>query len=411
MMERSVLTVTELNEYVGALLSSDSVLSQLCVSGEISGYKRYPSGHAYFQLKDKKSSVQCVLFNGSFGRISFVPENGMQVRIYGRASLYSVDGKFQVIVSIMQEEGLGDLYKEFEKRKQKMAEEGLFDDSHKKPIPYLPNRIGVVTSPKGAVIQDILNVLSRRFPNFNLLLAPSAVQGKEAASELIRGLKLLDARDDIDVIIIARGGGSMEDLWCFNDEALGRAIYDAKKPVISAVGHETDYTICDFCSDLRAPTPSAAAELVMPNKEEVLARLSVSQRNLSSAMQHYIRMKTHSWESLAKHRALLAPQVRIEKEMQRQDNLESRLDERFKAEYEKRRSALDTEMAKLQALDPMRVLLRGYARVTDTNAHTVDSVNCVNIEDEISIAVADGVIRSQVVAIERKERESDGRKD
>ena len=212
-MDKPFMTVTELNEYVGQLLGADSILSQLCVTGEISGYKRYPSGHAYFQLKDNKSSVQCVLFNGSFGRISFIPENGMKVRIYGRAALYSVDGKFQIIVSIMQEEGLGELYKEFEKRKQKMADEGLFDDSHKKPIPYLPKRIGVVTSPKGAVIQDILNVLSRRFPNFDLLLAPSSVQGKEAAAELISALRLLDAREDIDVIIIARGGGSMEDLW------------------------------------------------------------------------------------------------------------------------------------------------------------------------------------------------------
>ena len=411
MMDKAVLTVTELNEYVGQLLSADAVLSQLCVTGEISGYKRYPSGHAYFQLKDNKSSVSCVLFNGSFGRISFVPENGMKVRIYGRAALYSVDGKFQVIVSLMQEEGLGELYKEFEKRKKEMADEGLFDEDHKKPIPYLPKRVGVVTSPKGAVIQDILNVLTRRFPNFDLLLAPSAVQGKEAASELIRGLKILDARDDIDVIIIARGGGSMEDLWCFNDEALGRAIYEAQTPVISAVGHETDYTICDFCSDLRAPTPSAAAELVMPNKEEVLARLSMSLRNLDSAMQHYLRTKTHEWESLTKHRALLAPQVRLEKEMQRQDNLTARLDERFRAEYEKRRSAFATELAKLTALDPMRVLLRGYARATDGKGRTVDSVNCVNIEDEISIAVSDGTIRSVVTAVDRKGGENDGGKD
>ncbi len=404
-MEQTAISVSELNAYVSTLLSSDSVLCQLCVKGEISGYKRYPSGHAYFQLKDESSSVSCVMFKGNFSHIDFVPENGMKVRIYGRAGIYAVDGKFQVYVSFMQEDGLGELFKEFELRKERMAKEGLFDESHKKPIPYLPKRIGVVTSPKGAVIQDIINVLNRRFPNYDLLIAPSAVQGKEASAELIKGLKMLDSRDDIDVIIIARGGGSMEDLWCFNDEALGRAIYEAETPVISAVGHETDYTICDFCSDLRAPTPSAAAELVMPNKEEILSRLDVSGGKLALAMRNFMKNKSHQWESLTKHRALLAPRFRIEKEMQRCDVLFSKLSEKMTSSFEKKKGIFTTDLAKLGALDPMKVLLRGYSRVTDTSGKTVDSVKCVNIKDEVVISVSDGTIRSTVSKVEPKEGE------
>ncbi|MBO4650827.1 MAG: exodeoxyribonuclease VII large subunit [Clostridiales bacterium] len=402
-MEQTVFSVSELNAYVSTLLSSDGVLCQLCVKGEISGYKRYPSGHAYFQLKDANSSVSCVMFKGNFYHIQFVPENGMKVRIYGRAALYSVDGKFQVVVSMMEEDGLGELFKEFELRKAKMAAEGLFDEEHKKPIPYLPKRIGVVTSPKGAVIRDILNVLNRRFPNYDLLIAPSAVQGKEASTELIRALKLLDERDDIDVIIIARGGGSMEDLWCFNDEALGRAVYNAKTPVISAVGHETDFTICDFCADLRAPTPSAAAELVLPNKEEVASRLDVSGGKLALAMKNFIKNKRFMLDSLSKHRALVEPKFRIEKEMQRCDMLYGKLNERFTTAFEKKNSAFATDLAKLEALDPMKVLLRGYARATDKDGRTVDSVKCVNIMEEVLISVSDGVIRTNVTGIEAKE--------
>lgn len=406
-MSIPAFTVSQLNEYASTLLSNDSVLSQLCVKGEISGFKRYPSGHSYFQLKDEKASVQCVLFKGNSTHIDFVPENGMKVLAFGHANIYQVDGKFQFYISFMQEDGQGELYKEFEKRKQRMAEEGLFDEEHKKPIPYLPKRIGVVTSPKGAVIQDIINVLTRRYPNFDLLIAPSSVQGKEAAAELIAGLQLLDAREDIDVIIIARGGGSMEDLWCFNDEALGRAIYAAKTPVISAVGHETDFTICDFCADLRAPTPSAAAELVMPNKSEVLARLDKTERDLAVSMTHFVKLKRHKLETMTKHRALAEPRYRLEKEMQRCDMLNVRLNERMEAILQQRRSAFATELAQLTALDPMAVLLRGYARATDKQGNTVDSVKCVKIEDEVSVVVADGVIHSVVTSIENKEGKQD----
>ncbi len=402
-MSNAVFSVTDLNEYVSTLLSQDDVLCQLCVKGEISGYKRYPSGHAYFQLKDEKCAVSCVAFKGSFQHIAFVPESGMKVVIFGRAALYGADGKFQVIVSFMQEEGQGELFKQFELLKSKMQAEGLFDPDHKKPIPLLPRRIGVVSSPKGAVIQDIINVLNRRFPNYDLLLYPSAVQGKEAPAELIRGIRTLDARDDIDVIIVARGGGSMEDLWCFNDEALGRAIYEANTPIISAVGHETDYTICDFCADLRAPTPSAAAELVMPNKVELRSRMDSLASNLKGAMSQLLRMKSHHLELLGQHRALMLPQVRIQNEQQRCDQMTEKMRVALDRNLSNYRERLVSLLGKYEALNPMGVLLRGYAYVTDEKSQTVDSVKCVNIDGKITIHVADGSMGAVVTSIEEKE--------
>jgi len=402
-MDNTVFSVTDLNEYVGTLLSQDSVLCQLCVRGEISGYKRYPSGHAYFQLKDERSAVSCVIFKGSFQHIAFVPENGMKVLLFGRAALYNVDGKFQIIGSFLQEEGQGELFKQFELLKQKMQAQGLFDAEHKKTIPFLPRRIGVVSSPKGAVIQDIINVLNRRFPNYDLLLYPSSVQGKEAAAELIRGIRTLDAREDIDVIIIARGGGSMEDLWCFNDEMLGRAVYEAKTPIISAVGHETDYTICDFCADLRAPTPSAAAELVMPNKDEVFQRLMKMRSNLQNAASQMLRFKKHQLDLLSQHRALMLPQVRIQNEAQRLDQINEKMNMGLERVFSARREVLASDMAKLEALNPMGVLLRGYSYVTDENSKTVDSVKCVNIDETITIHVADGSLGAKVISKNEKE--------
>ncbi len=402
-MDNAVFSVSDLNEYVSTLLSSDNVLCQLCVKGEISGYKRYPSGHAYFQLTDERAAVSCVIFKGNFQRLAFAPENGMKVLLFGRAALYGVDGKFQIIGSFMQEEGQGELFKQFELLKQKMMADGLFDAEHKKPIPFLPRRIGVVSSPKGAVIQDIINVLTRRFPNFDLLLYPSAVQGKEASAELIRGIRTLDAREDIDVIIVARGGGSMEDLWCFNDEALGRTIYEANTPIISAVGHETDYTICDFCADLRAPTPSAAAELVMPNKEDVLQRLLKLRSDLKSATSQMLRMKSHKLDLLSQHRALMLPSVRIQNELQRCDQMTEKMKAGLERKLSFYREGLSSDLAKIEALNPMSVLLRGYSYVTDERSKTVDSVNCVNIDETITIHVADGVLGAKVVSKKEKE--------
>src|SRR5665647_514836 len=285
----AVFSVSELNRYVGEVLAADPVLSAVRVQGEVSGFKKYPSGHLYFSLKDKESQVNCVAFRGNAAHFSFVPENGMSVVITARASLYDRDGRFQLVVYEMEKDGVGDLFAAFEKLKAKLEEEGIFDTDHKLAIPRLPRRIGVVTSPKGAVIQDIIHVLSRRFPNFDLLIYPSAVQGQTAAAELRKGVEWFNSTDRVDVIIVARGGGSIEDLWCFNDEALARTIYHSHIPVISAVGHETDFTIADFAADLRAPTPSAAAELAVPVAADLRAELTQLGRRAARGVEAELR--------------------------------------------------------------------------------------------------------------------------
>src|SRR5665647_708598 len=310
----AVFSVSELNRYVGEVLAADPVLSAVRVRGEISGFKKYPSGHLYFSLKDKESQVNCVAFRGNAAHFSFVPENGMSVIITARASLYDRDGRFQLVVYEMEKDGVGDLFAAFEKLKVKLEAEGLFDVSRKKAIPKLPQRIGVVTSPKGAVIQDIIHVLSRRFPNFDLLIYPSAVQGQTAAVELRKGVEWFNGTDLVDVIIVARGGGSIEDLWCFNDEALARTIYHSHIPVISAVGHETDFTICDFASDLRAPTPSAAAEMVMPIKSELLTGINGLTDRLTRSLLHSVAIRKNRLMMLSRSKALLSPLRRVESE-------------------------------------------------------------------------------------------------
>ncbi|HOO61322.1 MAG TPA: exodeoxyribonuclease VII large subunit [Bacillota bacterium] len=387
-----ILSVGELNHYVSELLTDDALLSMVAVKGEISGYKKYPSGHAYFSLKDTTAQVSCVLFRGNGNRLSFIPENGMRVILYGKASLYENDGRFQIVVSQMTEDGIGDLFIQFEKLKTRLSQAGYFDEERKKMLPFLPKRIGVVTSPKGAVIQDIINVISRRYPNFDLLLYPSAVQGKDAANELASGVRYLDERDDIDVIIIARGGGSMEDLWCFNDEALARSIFQAETPIISAVGHETDFTICDFCADLRAPTPSAAAELVYPMKEELESKIDTLTQKLSFSVHHYFRAMNHQYELLSTHRALMKPQIHIEKESQRLDIMQERLIDAQNRLLSLQNHLFAMHMEKLSALSPLRVLTRGYSFVKDENNCTIDSIHKVNLNDTVHIYVSDGKI-------------------
>ncbi|MHB8962752.1 MAG: exodeoxyribonuclease VII large subunit, partial [Saccharofermentanales bacterium] len=292
----AVISVSQLNRYVASVLDSDPNLSGIQVTGEISSFRRYPSGHLYFNLKDASCSVSCVMFKSSADTIRFHPEDGMKVIVDSRASLYDRDGKFQLYVNFMKQDGVGDLYAAFELLKQKLQAEGLFDAEFKKSIPLLPRRIGVATSASGAVIRDIINVLGRRFPGFNLLLAPVKVQGEGAAASIVKAIETFNQRDDIDVIIVGRGGGSMEDLWCFNDEAVARAVFASCIPIVSAVGHETDFTICDFAADLRAPTPSAAAELVVPVRQELEDRLRSSRamlkRHLSNHLD-YSRLRLH----------------------------------------------------------------------------------------------------------------------
>ena len=389
----AVFSVSDLNKYVGEVISADPVLSSVRVRGEISGCKQYPSGHIYFTLKDKESQVSCVAFRGNAIRFSFVPENGQSVILTARASMYDRDGRFQLVVYEMEKDGVGDLFVAFEKLKRRLDEEGLFDASHKVAIPTLPRRIGVITSPKGAVIQDIIHVLSRRFPNFDLLIYPALVQGQKAAEEIRSGVAWFNRTSSVDVMMIARGGGSMEDLWCFNDESLAREIYASRIPVISAVGHEVDFTICDFVSDLRAPTPSAAAELVMPLKSAYSEQIRSKREHLTRALLQNISVRRHKLSMLLSSRSLSSPLRRIETETQRLDLLSWKLSQCIRNQMNRSYNRLDKAVAGLDALSPLKVLARGYSLSTNPLTGTsISSISQISLGQSVQIELADGYV-------------------
>ena len=399
----SIFDVTGLNKYVAAHLSENPLLSAVSVRGEISGFKKYPSGHLYFSLKDKESQVSCVAFRGNAEQFGFVPENGMSVVVMGRASLYERDGRFQLVIYQMQIDGVGDLFAEFEKLKRSLEEEGIFDASHKKKIPFLPRRIGVVTSEKGAVISDIIQILSRRYPNFNLLLYPSAVQGKTAALELTKGIRYFHEKKNVDVIIIGRGGGSMEDLWCFNDRALAYAIYESDIPVISAVGHETDFTICDFVSDMRAPTPSAAAELVMPVKEGLYDSIEEMKARLQRSFSYGLSKKKHSASLLFSELRKNSPVKKLEYQSQELDMLSLRLQHGMQRNYQALQTELEKKILRLDSESPLKKLSKGYGLVSDVKTKKVIfQISSVKENQSVAVDLADGRFLSTVYKVERK---------
>jgi exodeoxyribonuclease VII large subunit len=396
-----IYSVEQLNKYVNGLLTNDSELGSLTVRGEISGYKKYPSGHAYFQLKDLHAQVSCVLFRGNSVNLSYLPEDGMRVIVSARASLYEQDGRFQLIIYDMTRDGIGDLYLQFEKVKQKLQEEGLFDFENKKKLPFIPNRIGVITSSKGAVINDIINVLSRRFPGFRLLLYPSSVQGHNAHAELASGIQWFNRCRCVDVIIIARGGGSIEDLWSFNEESLSREIFASEIPVISAVGHETDYTLADLVADFRAPTPSAAAEIVMPDKGELLLQLQGLEISLRLSLSHYISNQKNQLRALSSHRALHSPKVIVESESQRLDHAIYKMRTIIHSQMSAMKMQYHSMAEKFLALSPLNVMARGYAIVSSNETGIrIESIKDVFPKQNIVIRMADGNIQAQVLTTE-----------
>lgn len=398
-MSSEIISVTQLNRYVSNLLDQDQKLRSIMVRGEISGFKEYNSGHLYFSVKDENASVSCVMFRGQAVKLNFTPENGMSVILTAKASLYDRDGRFQLYVQMMQPEGLGNLFLQFEKMKKRLAEEGLFDQKYKKPIPLLPGCIGVVTSPSGAVIRDIIHVLRRRFPGFRLQLVPVAVQGAQAAAQIAEAIELLNARAEADVIIVGRGGGSMEDLWAFNEEKTVRAIFNSKIPVVSAVGHETDYTISDFAADLRAPTPSAAAELVVPMKRDIMLSFSVIQGKLRSAL--LVKLEAHKvkYKNLITRPVMQNPLETVMRKKQTIDWLNDRLVQSQKMNNSRLRAKSETLTAKLDMLSPLKVLARGYAVVTDSNRRPLLSSAFVRPLDEVEVTLQDGVLSCTVNSI------------
>lgn len=394
------ITVAQLNRYVNTLLEQDETLNPVLVKGELSGVKTYPSGHIYFTLKDSEAAVACVLFRGYASRLRIRPENGLKVIVTARATLYDRDGRFQLIVMDMTADGMGALYLAFEQMKKRLEQEGLFDPAHKKKIPMLPSAIGVVTSPAGAVIRDIIQVLSRRFPNFRLQLMPVAVQGEGAAEEIAAAIRHFNELGTVDVIIVGRGGGSIEDLWPFNEEIVARAIYDSKIPVISAVGHETDFTISDFVADLRAPTPSAAAELVMPIRHEQELYLSQQRSRLARALTRQLDQQKLHLKHLLQRPVLRQPTAFIDRRRLDLDRFVIALNRAMENKVDKAERTLSILCGKLDALSPLRVMARGYGLVrTVPDGRVLRSTALVQKGDLIDVSLCDGTLRCEVEAV------------
>ena len=394
-------SVSDLNEYIKTIFENNRTLSSVTVRGEISNFVNHRSGHLYFSLKDPDGQIRAVMFRSRAQTLRFMPESGMKVIVHGSVTVYPRDGSYQLYVSSMQPDGIGALYLAYEQMKARLAEEGLFDEEHKKPIPDFPRRIGVVTSPTGAAVRDIINVTGRRYSNAEVFLYPALVQGEGAEESLVKALDYLDRSGLCDVIIIGRGGGSIEDLWAFNSEKLARRIFDARVPIISAVGHETDFTICDFVADLRAPTPSAAVELAVPDKRELMMRLDSYDERLALAL---VRKVDRSRERL-EHLKTMLDTFSIDNLIKmRRDSL-SRLYEKanllVKSRLDRSRERLSISTGKTDALSPLSILSRGYA-IAEIGGRVVKSTSDVNLDDSIQLILPDGEIGARVTDIKKE---------
>ena len=403
-MQKRIISVSELNEYIKLVLEHDELLMNVYVKGEISNFtNHYKTGHMYFSLKDAGGAVKAVMFRGNAIRLKFMPENGMKVLVSGRVGVFPRDGQYQIYVDSMEPDGIGALALAFEQLKQKLEKEGLFAEGRKRPLPQMPMRIGVITSPTGAAIRDILNILGRRFPLAEVDLYPALVQGENAAADLVRGLAHFNRAKNVDVIIIGRGGGSIEDLWAFNEEPLVRAVAMSEIPVISAVGHETDFTLCDFAADKRAPTPSAAAEIAVPNAEDILYTVQTADMRLRRAMNQKITMARERLDRLAASRVLKNPQNVIDDKRMALLTEEQMLHEKMQAVLQRKGASLGEKAAKLGALNPLAVLARGYAAVFDEQNKVIQNTEGVKVGDDIMLAMADGKLSATVKTIIREE--------
>ena len=395
--EKTILTVTQLNEYIKGKIDSDRFLSSIWVKGEISNFVHHKTGHFYFTLKDEGSLVRSLMFASSASKLKFRPENGMKVILHGRVASYVRDGIYNLYADSMEPDGIGALYIAYEQLKKKLEAEGLFRTEHKKPLPKIPTRIGVITSPTGAAIRDIINVISRRFAYAKIVLYPSLVQGESAAPQLISGIQYFNKTHSADVIIIGRGGGSIEDLWAFNDETLARAVFASSIPVISAVGHETDFTICDFVADRRAPTPSAAAELAVPETEELKRKINNITGRISTLLSASINVKRKSLDSLSSAKVMRNPIFILDEKKTRLTLDLTRLEHAAKIYLADKRAAFEKSASKLEALNPLSVLLRGYSAVFTSEGTLVKSVDNISIGENITLRTSDGSITASVI--------------
>jgi exodeoxyribonuclease VII large subunit len=394
---RRVITVSQLNEYIKAVIEGQPVLRSLFVKGEISNFtNHYKTGHFYFTLKDENSLIRCIMFKGFAEKLKFVPENGMKIILHGKVSAYPKDGQYQLYADNMEPDGIGALYIAYEQLKAKLEKEGLFNPAYKKPLPKIPKRVGIITSPTGAAIRDIINILGRRFPYAEGVLYPALVQGDGAPAQLIEGMRYFNSANNVDVIIIGRGGGSIEDLWAFNDERLAREIFASEIPVISAVGHETDFTICDFVADRRAPTPSAAAELAVPETMELKQKILNIIGRMDMLIMHNIKNNRQKLNELAGKRVLNTPDYIVDDRRFQLMNLDARMENGMKYSLSLKKEVFARYTSKLEALNPMSVISRGYSAVFSDSGQLIKSVDQVEVGDRLNFKTVDGSVSAEV---------------
>ena len=394
--ESMAVTVSDLNLYIKDKIANDEALNAVIVKGEISNFKAHYTGHFYFTLKDDKSLIKCIMFKSYADRINFKPKDGMKVIVFGSVSVFERDGIYQIYAKSMLEYGIGDLYAKYTKLKENLEKEGLFDESHKKKIPFMPKIIGVLTSKTGSVIRDIINVSTRRNPNCYIRLFPVPVQGEGAAKDIADGIKIMNEKKLADVLIIARGGGSLEDLWPFNEEIVARAIYNSDIPIISAVGHETDFTISDFVADLRAPTPSAAAELANPDILDVLNRINSIKERLRLSLKKKLEVTKLRLNNISNSKAFKEPYQNIQNNYQKLDTYIKQLENIIKLKLKESEKTFSTNISKLDALSPLKTLTRGYS-IVEKDGVIVKSAKDLNSGEDIKIKLVDGEKKARII--------------
>lgn len=394
--EDMAISVTELNSYIKNKIADDEYLNNVLIKGEISNFKNHYTGHMYFTLKDENSLIKCVMFKTYAQKLNFMPKDGMKVFVLGGVSVFERDGVYQIYVKAMQEDGVGVLYKKYEELKQRLEQEGYFAEEHKKAIPQMPKIIGVLTSQTGSVIRDIINVSTRRNPNVNIRLYPVPVQGEGAAEKIADGIKFMNKNQLADVLILARGGGSLEDLWPFNEEIVAHAIYNSEIPVISAVGHETDFSISDFVADLRAPTPSAAAELAIPDVYEVKQKINSYQNRLRLSLVKKVEIMKLRYEKCMSSRVFKEPLRNINDNYLKVDTYIKKLENIIKTKQKEEKTKYVELVAKLDTLSPLKTLTRGYSLV-EKNNNIIKSAKDVNTGDKIDLKFSDGTKQAEIL--------------
>jgi len=390
------ISVTDLNKYIKNKIADDEYLSNILIKGEISNFKHHYTGHLYFTLKDENSLVKCIMFKSYAQKLNFEPKDGMKVYILGSVSVFERDGVYQIYAKVMEEDGLGDLYTKYQKLKEELEKKGLFDQNHKQKIPMMPKVIGVLTSQTGSVIRDIINVSTRRNPNVYIRLLPVPVQGEGAAEKIAEGIEYMNQNQLADVIILARGGGSLEDLWPFNEEIVAHSIYESKIPIISAVGHETDFSISDFVADLRAPTPSAAAELAVPDIYEVKQKINTYQNRLKMALTKKLEIMKLRYDKCMSSSVFKEPTRRIQENYIKIDSYVKQLENLINKTKEKNKNKYIELVSKLDTLSPLKTLTRGYS-IIEKDGKIVKSITDLQTEDKISIRLKDGEKQAKII--------------